>query len=112
MSQQGVLDFFMALRDRPSLLARYNQRNLARLLFHARNDGFDFTAAELAELAGRLEASVIMTKDGDPFDGSSRLWRQMWGRFHLGYLVDHVVKRHTDDELRAIALQSAPRAAG
>lgn len=108
MSQENVLNFLMAARHSAAMLARYNQRNLSELLFHAKNQGFDFTAADLAEVAGKLEASVILSKDQDPFDGSSRLWRNMWGQYHLEYLVNHVVRRHTDEELQSLIAQGAP----
>lgn len=102
MARTAALDFLMAVRDRPALLARYNQRNLAQLVFHARNDGFDFDRDDLAEVVGRLEANVILAKDGDGFSGSSGLWRRMWGLFHLEYLTLHVLARHSDDELRRL----------
>jgi hypothetical protein len=105
MSLESALKFFAAARDDASLLARYDARNLSELLFHAKNDGFDFSAWDLAEVVGRIEASIILTKDRDPFDGTARLWRQMWGRYHLGYLVDQV-RRHSEDELNALI---APR---
>ncbi len=101
MSLESTLRFFVAARDDAALLARYDHRNLSQLLFHAKNDGFDFSASDLAEVAGRVEASIILTKDRDPFDGSARLWRQMWGRNHLSYLVDQV-RRHSEDELRTL----------
>jgi hypothetical protein len=102
MSHQSFLRFLLAVRDDPALRARYDQRDLTRMTFHARNDGFDFTAEDAAFVAGTLEASVIVAKDRDPFDATSRLWRSMWGAYHLQYLVDSVVGRHTDDELRAL----------
>lgn len=102
MSRQGFLDFLLAVRDDPALRARYERRDLTRMVFHARNDGFDFSAADAAYVVGALEASVILAKDGDPFDATSRLWRRMWGAYHLRYLVESVVSRHTDDELRAL----------
>ncbi|MBK8175667.1 MAG: Nif11-like leader peptide family natural product precursor [Rhodospirillales bacterium] len=101
MSLESVLTFFRAARDDAGLLARYDQRTLSELVFHAKNDGFDFSAWDLAEVSGRIEASVILAKDRDPFDGSARLWRRMWGRYHLGYLVEQV-RRHSDDELTAL----------
>ena len=101
MSLESALRFFLAACDDPSFLARYDRRNLSQLLFHAKNDGFDFSAWDLAEMVGRIEASIILTKDGDPFDGTARLWRRMWGRCHLGYLVEQV-RRHTQDELEAL----------
>ena len=42
MSLESALKFFVAARDDAALLARYDQRNLSQLLFHAKNDGFDF----------------------------------------------------------------------
>jgi hypothetical protein len=102
MSRRGFLDFLLAVRDDPAMRARYDSRDLTRLVFHARNDGFDFTADDVASVVGALEASVIVAKDGEPFDASSRLWRRMWGAYHLQYLVASVVSRHTDDELRSL----------
>jgi hypothetical protein len=108
MSQKSFLEFLIAARDSAAMRARYNQRNLAQLLFHARNDGFEFTAEDVENVAGALEASVIVTKDRDPFDGTSRLWRQMWGAYHLEYLIDSVVRRHTDAELWSIVDSKVP----
>lgn len=102
MSRQSFLDFLLAVRDDRALRARYERRDLTRMVFHGRNDGFDFSAADAAFVVGTLEASVILAKDGDPFDATSRLWRRMWGVHHLQYLVESVVSRHTDDELRAL----------
>ncbi len=102
MALHNFLRFLIAVRDNPAMLACYTQRNLSQILFHAKNEGFDFTAQEMAEVVGKLEANVILTKDHDPFDATSRLWREMWGRCHLEYLVDHVVRRHTDEELWAL----------
>ena len=102
MSQENFLKFLSTASENASVLTSYNQRNLSQLLFHAKNEGFDFTAEDVAEVAGKLEASVILTKDRDAFDGTSRLWREMWGKYHLEYLVNHVVKRHTDSELSSL----------
>jgi hypothetical protein len=102
MSQDSFMRFLIAARNDHAVLARYDERNLAQIVFHARNDGFDFTAHEMEEVVGKLEANVILNKDHDPFDGTSRLWREMWGQRHLGYLVDRVVRRHTDEELQAL----------
>jgi len=102
MSRKSALEFLLAARDDPAVRARFRGRDLTQLVFHARNDGFDFTAADVADVVGALEANVIVAKDRDPFDATSRLWRQMWGSYHLGYLIDSVVRRHTDDELTSL----------
>ncbi|MCC7372484.1 MAG: hypothetical protein IT306_28990 [Chloroflexi bacterium] len=90
----------LALNCSPSMLARYEGRNLSQVLFHAKNDGYVFSADDLADVAGKLEASVILSKDQEQFDETSHLWRRMWGRRHLGYLVEHVIRRHSESELR------------
>ena len=107
MSHQSFMAFLKAARDDRSLLARYDGRNLEQIVFHARNEGYDFTTQEVAQLVGALEASVILTKDKNPFDGTAPLWRRMWGRRHLDYLVKEVVLRHSDDELTVFANNTA-----
>jgi hypothetical protein len=102
MSKESFLRFLLAARESPAFLVRYNARNLSQVQFHARNEGFNFTAEDAADVVGKLEASVILQKDRDPFDGTSRLWREMWGRYRLEYLVNHLVRRHTDAELRVL----------
>lgn len=99
MSQESFLKFLWANRDSPAMLARYSHRNLAQVLFHAKNQGFDFTAADAAQLICALENSVVHTKDRDTFTCSSRLWTHMWGKPYLEYLIEDVVARHTDQEL-------------
>ncbi len=99
MSQERFLEFLSAARGSAAMLARYNRRNLSEVLFHAKNEGFDFTAEEAREVIGKLEANVILAKDRDPYDETSRLWREQWGRRHLEYLINHVLSRHTDEEL-------------
>ena len=103
MSQDSFLEFLISARRSVTVLGRYNHRNLSELLFHAKNEGFDFTADEVANVVGKLEANVILTKDRDPYDGTSRLWHGMWGKRHFEYLINDVVSRHTDQELRSMA---------
>jgi hypothetical protein len=102
MSEQSFLQFLLAVRDSPAMKARYLDRNLIQIRFHAKNEGFDFTLRDVSTVVGAMEANVILAKDADAFDGTSRLWREMWGRPYLTYLLDHVVARHVDDELSAL----------
>jgi hypothetical protein len=107
MSQESFVQFLIMVRDDQLQLSRYDQRNIAQLLLHAKNEGFDFTAQDAEEVIGRLEYDLVCERDGDPFDGSSRLWVCMWGRRYLGYLTDHVVRRYTDHELVKVGLGQA-----
>jgi hypothetical protein len=103
MAQREFVRFLRALRDDPALLAAYDGRNLAQVVFHATADGFDFGREDAEEVIGSLEYDLVTAGDGEPFDGSSSLWRHMWGRRYLGYLVDHVVRRYADAALPAAA---------
>ena len=102
MSQQNFLEFILTLRENTEMRFRYNRRNLSQILFHAKNEGFDFTIEEIEEVIGKLEANVILQKDKDAFDGTSRLWREMWGKYHVEYVINDLVRRHTNEELTAL----------
>ena len=107
MSHESFMAFLKSARDDRSLLARYDERNLEQIVFHARNEGYEFTSQEVAQVVGALEANVILTKDKNPFDGTASLWRRMWGRRHLDYVVNDVLLRHSDDELNVFANNTA-----
>jgi hypothetical protein len=99
MPHESFLSFLIAARDDRSVLARYDGRNLAQIVFHARNEGYDFTPEDVSLVVGALEANVILAKDKSTYDGTAPLWRRMWGRTHLDYVVKEVVQRHTHEEL-------------
>lgn len=111
MSQQRFLEFLLQVRGNPAMLARYNPRNLSQLLFHAKNDGFEFTALDMENVVGPLEANVILNKDGESISGDSSLWREMWGKYHLEYIIDAVLARYSDEELWALIGVEKQRAA-
>jgi hypothetical protein len=102
MTQESFVRFLTEAHRSPAMKTRYSGRNLSQLLFHAKNDGFTFTTEEAQAVVGRLEAIVIQVKDKDQYGASSRLWREMWGRDHFDYVVDHVVARLTEDELESL----------
>lgn len=103
MAKSEFVRFLGDLRENPQRRAEYSARNLSQLLFHASDEGFRFTAEELVSVVGALEIEVIVAKDGEPVDGGSTLWRHMWGRRYLDYLLDHVVARFGEEELRGFA---------
>jgi hypothetical protein len=94
--------FLVAMRDDPDRLARYDKFSQPQLLFHAQNEGFRFDAADAENVVGTLEYVLITDKDGEAFDGNSRLWRYMWGKRYLGYIVSDVLSRFSETELDRI----------
>jgi hypothetical protein len=99
MASADFVRFLLAMKEEPRLLARYDEFSLPQLLFHAQNEGFAFDGGDAAAVVGKLEADVILGKDGQPFDGSSSLWRHMWGQRYLGYIVRDVLPRFSEREL-------------
>jgi len=108
MSRESFVAFLSRVASDDGMRHRYRRRNLEQLLFHAKNEGFTFTAEDVASVVGALEADVILVKDGDAFDGHSRLWRLMWGHRHLDYLLGAVAARYTEAELRDVISRSGP----
>jgi predicted ribosomally synthesized peptide with nif11-like leader len=108
MSQESFVAFLERVAADDAMRHRYRERNLEQLLFHAKNEGFALTAEDVASVVGALEADVILVKDGDAFDGDSRLWRSMWGLRHLDYLLDAVTARYTEAELRGFLRKLNP----
>jgi hypothetical protein len=105
MAAESFLQFLWDVHESPAMLSRYNPRNLSQLLFHAKNEGYDFSAADISHVVGRLEVSVILNKDHDQIGGSSKLWREMWGLYHLEYIVRAVLNRHSKEEARSLIEQ-------
>jgi hypothetical protein len=102
MSAPAFTQFLSKLGDDANYLARYSHRNMAQLIFHAQNDGFEFSPDDMGVVTGVLEAAVITQKDGEEVDGNSSLWRSMWGKTHLDYLVSEVVRQFTSEELSTL----------
>jgi hypothetical protein len=102
MSVPDFTRFLGRLCSDKDYLARYRHRNASQLIFHARNDGFTFSAGDISAVVGTLEAAIILEKDREAIDESSSLWRSMWGKTHLDYFVNEVVRRFTDEELSVL----------
>jgi hypothetical protein len=99
MSQHECLRFLIEVSRHPAMLVAYESRTLPQLLFQAKNDGYSFDGDDLAAVRGAMEANVILNIHHDPFDGTARLWRSMWGKDHLRYLVEGVIALHTEEQL-------------
>ncbi len=87
MSVSELARFLEHCSDRPDVLARYERMALPDLMFAARCDGFDLRTGDFGTLIGGMEVWRITVADGQPIDGESRLWRAMWGRSRLDYIV-------------------------
>jgi hypothetical protein len=71
----------------PDLMARYEGKPLPDLVLQARCDGYAFGPSDLSRIIGDMEVWAIVTVAAEQIDASSSLWRRMWGRSRLDYVV-------------------------
>ena len=103
MSKQNVIDFFQAISVNSKLKEKFNTRNLAELLFHAKNLGYEFTREDLASVIGSMEEIIILKKLKEETIGSrSNLWPKMWGKYHLQYVTEVLISYFSKQELKEI----------
>ncbi|MDJ0693713.1 Nif11-like leader peptide family natural product precursor [Mastigocoleus sp. MO_188.B34] len=103
MSKQNVIDFFRAISVNSKLQEKFNARNLAELIFHANNLGYEFTREDLASVIGRIEETVILKKIKEKTIGSrSKLWPKMWGKYHFQYVIEVLMSYFSEEELKEL----------
>jgi hypothetical protein len=107
MSRKSFIEFLLLLKSDQAKFAAYDARNLAQFQFHAQNEGFLFTKADVDQVIGQLEFQAISAKDADQFGADSALWRDMWGRRRVDYLINRLLPRFTADELAALGSEDS-----
>ena len=103
MPRKSFVDFLILLKSDHTRSATYDTRNLAQFIFHAQNEGFEFTKADVDQVVGKLEVDAITVKDNEEFGANSALWHDMWGCRRLDYLINRLLPRFTDGELAALS---------
>lgn len=81
-------------------MARYEVMALPDLIFAARCSGFDIRGEDFGPLVGGMEVWRITVADGEDIGAASTLWRHMWGRSRLAYVVQELWG-HMDAQTRA-----------
>jgi len=102
MPRKSFVDFLALLKSDHTRFSPYDTRNLAQFMFHARNEGYEFTKADVDQVIGKLEVEAITVKDKEEFNANSALWHDMWGCRRLDYLINRLLPRFTDSELAAL----------
>jgi hypothetical protein len=86
----GVGEFLRLLAGRPDLLDSLKTRGKDDVLAAAADLGFTFTENEFDGYVWDAEVRLAKWRD-EPFDAQFPLWRTMWGRYYLEYLVTDLV---------------------
>ena len=100
MSKASVVDFFRACHSDTYLLEKFEQKNLPEVIFHAKSLGYSFSGEELAEVIGSMEAQLIIERMGEAIDANSSLWRRMWGKSRLQYVIEELFQTFSEAELK------------
>jgi predicted ribosomally synthesized peptide with nif11-like leader len=99
MSKENAINFLRACANNTALLEKLEQKDLPEVLLHAKSLGYSFTSEELAAVIGSMEIQIIIEKMGEEIDANSSLWRRMWGKFRLRYVVEELLSTFSDAEL-------------
>jgi hypothetical protein len=100
MSKASVIDFFRVCHSDTKLLEKFEQKNLPEVIFHAKSLGYSFNGEELAEVIGGMEAQIITERMGEAIGANSSLWRKMWGKSRLHYVVEELFQAFSEAELK------------
>lgn len=100
MSKASVVDFLRACHSDTKLLEKFEPKNLPEVIFHAKSLGYSFSGEELAEVIGSMEAQIITEKMGEAIDANSSLWRRMWGKSRLQYVIEELFQTFSEAELK------------
>ena len=99
MSVKNAALFFEKCAAQPKMLARYEIMPVPDMLFAASCEGYAFNVDDLSKLIGGMEVWRIMQVDKQEINGESTLWRYMWGRSRLDYVVNELWSK-TDEATR------------
>jgi molybdopterin-guanine dinucleotide biosynthesis protein len=102
MSKENVINFFRDCSNDSALLEKFEQKNLPEILLHTKSLGYSFSSEEIATVIGDMEAQVITQKMGEEIDAYSSLWRKMWGKSRLQYVVKELLLHFSEAELKQL----------
>jgi hypothetical protein len=103
MSTAELSRFLAACANSRAMLERYEPMALPDLIFSARCYGYDIQPGDFGTVIGGLEVRRIIDVDKQGIGADSTLWRHMWGRSRLAYVVDELWAK-TDDTVREALL--------
>lgn len=86
----GPIDFLRSLAGDAELLDSLKTRSKDEVLKVAAERGFTFTEGEFDSSVWDAEVRLAKWRD-EPFDAQFPLWRTMWGRPYLEYLVTDLI---------------------
>jgi nitrogen fixation uncharacterized protein len=98
MSESNVIAFLRELGQRPETLNELKASAKEDVLSAADVLGFPFSDDDFNSTIWRFEERLAATR-GEQFSESFALWRLLWGKYYLEFLVNDLVPSLTETEI-------------
>ncbi|MGH8906555.1 MAG: Nif11-like leader peptide family natural product precursor [Egibacteraceae bacterium] len=81
-----MIEFLLTVAARPDILDSLKVKSKDEVIAAAAEFGFPFTESEFNSLIWDFEVHLA-SRRGEEFDAQFPLWRTMWGKYYLEFLV-------------------------
>lgn len=96
MRQSVVISFLRHLGGQPELRRHLRTMSKTQVMAEAQRLGFAFAESEYDEVVWGAEM-FLAEKLGEPFDFQFSLWKTMWGKYYLDFVLDDVIASLTPE---------------
>jgi hypothetical protein len=98
MADSNVVDFLRELKRRPQTLDELKTAPKEEVLAAAADFGLPFADADFNSVIWSLEERLAAAR-GEEFSGAFPLWRLLWGRYYLEFLVNDLIPSLTETKI-------------
>ena len=101
MSARNVIEFLRTVAIRADLLDTLKVKSKDDVLTAAAGFSLPFTESEFDSVIWDLEV-LLAEKRKEAFDAQFALWRTMWGKYYLEYLVVDMIPSFSQSDFDAV----------
>lgn len=101
MSGANLLVFLRTVAARADVLESLKVKSKDEVIAAAAACGLPFTAADFDGVVWNLEIRLAQ-KRGEPLDAHFPLWRTLWGRYYLEFLVNTLIPGLDEADIAAV----------
>lgn len=101
MSAANLVTFLRTVAARADVLEALKVKSKDDVIAAAAGFGLPFTASQFDDVIWNLEIRLAQ-KRGEPLDAHFPLWRTLWGRYYLEFLVNTLMPSLDDADKSAV----------
>ena len=101
MSARNVIEFLRTVAIRSDLLDTLKVKSKESVVAAAADFGLPFTESDFDSVIWDLEV-LLAEKRKEAFDAQFALWRTMWGKYYLEYLVVDMIPSFTESDFDVV----------